>query len=101
MKYEFLGWYNDPSEGHDKIWGMVRQQGQAITFWGRRTAKLTFKQVDDATAESQIRQKRSKGYRDTTPEILMGLDPTFQDRFDEGVILAVCGNFFHTIKTGT
>lgn len=97
MRYDFLGWNNAREEGtqHDKIWGVVRQQGQAISFWGKRTGPWTFKQIDDRRAEKQIREKERKGYRETTSEDLIALDPQFQDRFDDGVVLAVCGSFFH------
>jgi hypothetical protein len=97
MKYDFIGWNNEVEDEtqHDKIWGVVRQQGQAISFWGRRVGPWTFKQIDDRTVEKQIRAKERKGYKQVDSDYLISLDEGFQDRFDDGVILAVCGNFFH------
>lgn len=97
----FFGWCHeiDAKTGrvsHDKIWGYIKAQGEFITFWGRRDKKLSFKRGSDyPNLDKTAREKSAKGYRDTTMEEMNSLDPEFETRFEEGLILVMMGNTFH------
>jgi hypothetical protein len=83
----------------DKIWGAVKAQGEWFTFWGARKNKLMFKRSDEysnhASLDTLVRSKRKKGYLDTTIEELNRLDPEFETRFEEELILCLMADKFH------
>ena len=70
MKIEFIGWCNQPTRNHDKVWGVAKHGHQYITFWGRRGKKLQNKPRAMTRHDVQllIRQKRGKGYVEVDPE---------------------------------
>jgi hypothetical protein len=97
----FLGWcYEKNAQGkvtHDKIWGIIRVDGSFITFWGRRDKKLQFKRAssyDDDVFDLMYKKQR-KGYHASSWEEMVKLDPEFETRFEEEIILVQLGNFFH------
>lgn len=101
-KMQFFGWCSGTdSDGkkHDKIWGVISAQGQWITFWGARGKKLSFKRSNEYASgdslETMIRGKRRKDYRDTTMQEMNALDPEFETRFEEHLILCLMADQFH------
>lgn len=94
--FRFIGWCNEGK--HDKIWGYLKVDGEFVTFWGKRTAKLTFKRDRDYSNDdcfTLAQKKRAKGYDTTSYEALCEMDPTFEDRFDSDLMLTMLGNTFH------
>lgn len=99
---KWIGWCHGTDRNgktHDKIWGCIRVDGQLVTFWGKRTAKLTFKREKDYSTgddwyDMSIKKQR-KGYDQTTFERLCLLDPEFEDRFDSDLMLTMLGNTYH------
>ncbi len=103
MKLMFIGWNHSviigdstPPRLHDKVWGVFEHGGEVISFWGRRTGRLTFKKINHTIANSQIEKKSRDGYQGTSIEAL-NHNTDFKDRFDSDYVLALCGNFFHRI----
>lgn len=100
-KIMYFGWCNktDSKGVHDKVWGVISAQREWITFWGGRNKKLTFKKADDYSSgdslEKLIRSKQRKGYDPTTMEEMNRLDPQFETRFEEELILAMMADKFH------
>lgn len=101
-KMQFFGWCSGTdSKGktHDKIWGVISAQGEWITFWGARGKKLSFKRSNEYASgdslETMIRSKQRKDYRDTTMQEMNALDPEFETRFEENLILCLMADQFH------
>jgi predicted DNA-binding WGR domain protein len=103
-KMMFFGWCTDGSS--DKIWGVISAQGEWLTFWGGRKKKLSFKKSDEYSScgtknetalEKLIRSKRSKGYVSTTMAEMNSLDPEFETRFEEELVLCMLANNFHRV----
>lgn len=65
MDIKFIGWCNEGN--HDKVWGIgKREDGDFMTFWGRRGNKLQTnnKSMGDYEAFKLINSKRKKGYQE-------------------------------------
>jgi hypothetical protein len=99
---KWIGWnHGTDAKGkqHDKIWGAIKVDGEIVTFWGKRTAKLTFKRERDYSSGDDwydsSRKKERGGYVETTFERIALLDPEFEDRFDSDLMLTMLGNSYH------
>ena len=93
--FGFIGWYHEPTENSDKIWGFFyrpdaeweehkKRWGWAIkgrnsvTFWGRRGKAMQFKaSQDDHELQKLVRSETSKGYVKISSDRLMEIWPTF------------------------
>jgi hypothetical protein len=65
----FLGWNN--TEGHDKIWGLVKTSQGLFSFWGKRGKSVAFKQHENAWDAGRIADKKERsGYRKCSTEVL-------------------------------
>lgn len=90
-------WNNEGTS--DKIWGVTTSDGRSVTFWGRRTRELTYKIVPDSDIAKLIRKKvNDRGYNEVSQETLEELDPTFTERFRDGLVLATITDGFHGIR---
>jgi hypothetical protein len=100
---EFVGWCYEMENGrvtHDKIWGIVSNNGELFTFWGRRDKALTFKRAADYDDVHKVRnQKISKGYNPTTLDALSEDSETFRDKFETALFYAILGDNFHKRET--
>jgi len=73
VEFKFFGWYYDPKNNNDKIWGWCVVEGKYYNFWGRRGTdieslkKIKFKRHDQVYNSSDLRSKTNdkvkKGYR--------------------------------------
>lgn len=67
MNIQFIGWCHQPSNNHDKVWGIAKKDDNLfMTFWGRRGGKLSTntKDMDSYDASKLIRSKQKKGYQE-------------------------------------
>jgi hypothetical protein len=99
-KMKFFGWCLEKDASgkatHDKIWGIISAQGEWVTFWGRRDKSLTFKRGRDyPDLDKTIREKEGKGYTNTSMEEMNAIDPEFEQRFEEALILAMMADKYH------
>lgn len=39
----YFGWYSNPAENSDKVWGFCEVEGKIYNFWGKRNGSLQFK----------------------------------------------------------
>lgn len=96
MNYKFIGWCKEYN--HDKVWGIIcltepipyRSDGQYLTFWGRRGAKLQTKMVYgsnyDMTRLSD--SKMRKGYKELRRNELDEVYPEFEADLEKTAIWA-------------
>lgn len=100
MEYVFIGWYNDPKENHDKVWGIIKlKEGtdgrwgehDYVSFWGRRGKKLQTKMIKDVAwhIEDVINKKVQKGYRGIDYENLNVVYPKFQQDLEKTAFWAM------------
>jgi predicted DNA-binding WGR domain protein len=71
MEIKFIGWCKQ--DNHDKVWGIgKRDDGDFMTFWGRRGNKLQTnnKSMGDYEAMKLVNTKRKKGYQEFSKDEL-------------------------------
>lgn len=86
IEYTFIGWCKDPETNADKVWGIIklngdRWDGNFVSFWGRRGKKLSTKIHKDESTWSMERmagKKEDKGYKKIEREQLNDVYPEFQ-----------------------
>ena len=95
MEFRVIGHYYDPSENHDKVWGVIllgdadRYRPKCLTFWGRRGKKLQTKMgVDDYEMGKLIRKKEDKGYRSVNENRLNEVYPEFKTDLEKTAMWA-------------
>lgn len=91
MDYVFIGWYNDPKENHDKVWGIIKlsgdyKNGNYVSFWGRRGKKLQTKMHKDEVGwsmEDRAQKKEDSGYTRIDRTKLDSVYPEFQQDLEK------------------
>lgn len=77
IEFRFFGWYHEPANNRDKIWGWFTIGDKVYNFWGRRGAedlkKVKFKQFDTSNLQrwenphakviSKMHSKIESGYK--------------------------------------
>lgn len=96
MNYKFIGWCKEST--HDKVWGIIclteptqyRADGQYLTFWGRRGAKLQTKMVygDNYDMTRLSDAKMRKGYKELERNELDDVYPEFEADLEKTAIWA-------------
>lgn len=98
--FGFIGWCNNPSENHDKIWGYFYRptegyndyslpfwslpQRNIVTFWARRGKAMQFKPgVENSDVYKLVRSKLSKGYEKITEKRFLEVWPSFIEECEE------------------
>lgn len=85
MDSRFVALLHNHQDGHDKIWGAIHGNQCVLSFWGKRGAKLAFKEYATAwEAEDQAYKKMRKGYQRAEPGVL-------PDDFDAQLMMATLG----------
>jgi predicted DNA-binding WGR domain protein len=93
VKFIFIGWCNDGK--HDKVWTSFEVQDQLFCAWGRRGAKLSFKNhgkscynLSHSRISSLEQQKRNKGYKEVVDKFLLfSMFPDFDEKVEEELLL--------------
>lgn len=85
MAHQFIALLHNHQAGHDKIWGAIQGNQCVLSFWGRRGAKLTFKEYATMSeAQEQAWKKKRKGY-EIAGEVVL------PDDFDAQLMMATLG----------
>ncbi len=82
--YFWIGWNHE--EGHDKVWGLIKingddWNGNYVSFWGRRGKKLQTKIYENETdyqMEVLFEKKEAKGYEQIDLTKLNKVYPDFE-----------------------
>ncbi len=91
IDYKFIGWCNEGN--HDKIWTSFMVNDNLYCAWGRRGAKLSFK---NHGAYSGYRygklqkleyQKRDKGYKEVDEFMLFSIFPYFKEELEQQLLM--------------
>ena len=94
MEYTFIGWCRDPKENHDKVWGIIKLNGDDwngnyVSFWGRRGKKLQTKLHKEEVLwgmERLIEKKENKGYKRIARNELDTVYPEFQEDLEKTAV---------------
>ena len=94
MEYTFIGWCRDPEENHDKVWGIIKLNGDDwngnyVSFWGRRGKKLQTKLHKEEVLwgmERLIEKKENKGYKRIARTELDTVYPEFQEDLEKTAV---------------
>lgn len=86
VEYTFIGWCRDEEANADKVWGIIklngdRYDGNYVSFWGRRGKKLQTKLHKDQAYWEMDRladKKANKGYASIDEDKLNTVYPEFQ-----------------------
>ena len=97
MEYVFIGWYTDSKENADKVWGIIKlngdhRDGNYVSFWGRRGKKLQTKLHKDEVLwgmEDLAHKKEKKGYRKINRAELDTVYPDFQQDLEKTAFWAM------------
>lgn len=89
---KYFGWYSNPRENSDKIWGWCEVEGKIYNFWGKRGGSLQFKRHPDgwygsSECNSKRWDKEAKGYGDHTANI-EAVYPDFHREFKKQLATA-------------
>jgi len=85
MAHQFVALLHNYRDGHDKIWGAIEGNQCVLSFWGKRGAKLAFKEYAYTwQAEEQAHKKLRKGYERARADIL-------PEDFDAQLMMATLG----------
>ena len=87
IEYTFIGWCKDEEKNHDKVWGVIKLNGNHwhgnyVSFWGRRGKKLQtkmYKDESDYFIEDLFYKKSSKGYTPINKDELNTVYPEFEE----------------------
>ena len=87
MEYRFIGWCQDEKTNADKVWAVIKLNGDHwggayATVWGRRGKKLQHKVIDHSNTwdiDSLIRSKTRKDYARIDESQLNEVYPDFQN----------------------
>lgn len=97
-EFVFIGWCNDPTENHDKVWGYflrptpdadrwtTKSDGwNCVIFWARRGKAMQFKADKTGWDLSKLaaQKQNKKDYRPITQEKLLEIWPTFIQECEE------------------
>ena len=101
-EFGFIGWCNDPTENHDKIWGYfyrptpddpawpfwqrpTKQQGwNVVIFWARRGKAMQFKaDVSSYELDKLVNSKLKKGYDKISEKKFLEIWPSFIQECEE------------------
>lgn len=94
MEVKYIGWNN--KDNHDKVWGVVllrdvgKYNGQYLTFWGRRGAKLQTRvmTVSHDSIISMCGDKSDKGYKEIAKHEIHRVYSSFNEDIEKAVIWA-------------
>lgn len=95
LDFRFIGWFNDPKENHDKVWGVIRldsdiYNGKVAIFWGRRGKKLQTKvDVSSNKLDKLIWKKQSNGYQKIDTTKLEKVYPEFRSDLEKTAMWAI------------
>jgi len=96
MEYIFTGWCKDVDTNTDKVWSAIKlrdngYEGDYLTVWGRRGAKLQGKVLKDQTEWDMHKlcaSKEKKGYNRLSPEEFNNVYPDFQQDLEQSAFWA-------------
>lgn len=94
MNYEFIGWARDESKNEDKVWGIIKLNGDGwkgnyVSFWGRRGKKLQTKIHKDELLwdiERLAEKKEKNGYQKIDKSKLNTVYPDFEKDLQKTVV---------------
>lgn len=85
MTHKFVALLHNQENGSDKIWGAIQGNQCVLSFWGRRGARLAFKEyATEYDALAQAWKKKKKGYERAERNVL-------PDDFDAQLMMATLG----------
>lgn len=91
--FQKILWHN--KDNHDKVWCSFAVEGRMYCGWGRRGAKMQFKDhgVQGVIAQMKLRrleiQKQDKGYKEVDKFLLFSLFPDFEDTVEQELLMKV------------
>lgn len=89
-KFQFIGWVKEGN--HDKVWTSFTLGDAAYCAWGRRDAKLQFKQHSSVDSLKRVeRQKRHK-YQEVDAFLLFTIFPYFKDQVAKDLVMKALQN---------
>ena len=91
VEYTFIGWCRDEGTNADKVWGIIKLNGDDwdgnyVSFWGRRGKKLQTKLHKDEVLwgmERMADKKMDKGYKKIDKDKLDTVYPEFQQDLEK------------------
>lgn len=88
INFKFIGWNN--KEGHDKVWTSFEIDGQYYCAWGRRNAKLQFKNhgTNKWKMQTIAHDKQGKGYKEVDKFLLFSIFPDFEEKVEQELMMA-------------
>ena len=96
IEYTFIGWCRDEKANADKVWGIMKLNGDGkgnyVSFWGRRGKKLQTKLHKDEyywDMERMAEKKEDKGYKKIEREQLDNVYPEFQQDLEKTAFWAL------------
>jgi predicted DNA-binding WGR domain protein len=99
MEYTFIGWNRDEETNTDKVWGIIRLngdrwEGNYVSFWGRRGKKLntkTYESIPYWQVNKLTDEKIKKGYLEIDQEKLDSVYPDFKSDLEQTAFWASLG----------
>ena len=86
FEFKFIGWCNEAN--HDKVWVSFLAEGVPYCAWGKRGAKLQFKQHNTWNKLRLVEKEKQKKYEPVDEFILFSLFPDFKDRVKDELFIS-------------
>lgn len=100
INYEFIGWCNE--DNHDKVWVAFSIDKHFYCAWGRRGAKLQFKDHGmprflpiPSQLNKLIRKKKDKGYQLVDEFMLFSIFPDFKEKVEQELVIKLMSGKVH------
>lgn len=84
-EFQFIGWVKEGN--HDKVWTSFTLGNSAYCAWGRRDAKLQFKQHPSVSALRKVENKKREKYKEVDAFLLFTIFPYFKEQVAQDLVV--------------